>query len=141
KLKNGQACQNGDACASGVCVEGVCCDRACDGACESCKLAESLGTCTFVNGPPVHGSCPGTGPCASRCDGSSSDCAFPDESSDCGSSCSGSIAVRRACNGQGLCIELPPADCPGNFACQDETACATSCSEAADCAPGHPCVN
>ena len=29
-------CTTGAQCASGFCVDGVCCDRACDGSCESC---------------------------------------------------------------------------------------------------------
>lgn len=41
----GSACDGPGACASNVCVDGVCCDTACDGACESCET----GTCTPIS--------------------------------------------------------------------------------------------
>ncbi len=36
-LPNGDACENGGDCQSGFCVDGVCCNEACDGACEGCS--------------------------------------------------------------------------------------------------------
>ncbi len=33
-------------CATGYCIEGVCCDNACDGVCEACDIDGSRGTCT-----------------------------------------------------------------------------------------------
>ncbi len=42
----GSACVEPDGCASGFCVEGICCDTACEGACESCAPA---GTCVPVS--------------------------------------------------------------------------------------------
>jgi hypothetical protein len=41
----GRACQVGDECASGSCVDGVCCSTASCGACFSCAVTGSLGTC------------------------------------------------------------------------------------------------
>lgn len=41
-------CTIGAQCASGFCVDGVCCDRACDGACESCALTGRVGTCSPI---------------------------------------------------------------------------------------------
>src|SRR5215468_7265535 len=34
----GQACGMGTQCESGFCIDGVCCDRACDGQCEACDV-------------------------------------------------------------------------------------------------------
>lgn len=46
-IANGQGCQAGTECASGFCVDGVCCDSACDGVCESCA-APTPGECSPV---------------------------------------------------------------------------------------------
>lgn len=49
----GATCSEGRECASGHCVDGVCCDRECDGACEACTIAaggHSNGTCSFAVG-------------------------------------------------------------------------------------------
>jgi len=43
-----QACTVGAQCASGFCVDGVCCDTACDGACQSCSQTGKVGTCSPV---------------------------------------------------------------------------------------------
>lgn len=39
----GSACDGPGACASGFCAEGICCDTACDGACDSCSPAGICG--------------------------------------------------------------------------------------------------
>jgi len=45
-LPNGAACDSASQCASGSCVDAVCCESSCDGACEGCNAAGSEGTCT-----------------------------------------------------------------------------------------------
>lgn len=42
--ESGAACQSGTECASSFCADGVCCESACDGVCESCALG-TPGTC------------------------------------------------------------------------------------------------
>src|SRR5262249_30592925 len=42
----GVPCAAPSECASGFCVGGVCCETACDGACESCNLNFYAGTCS-----------------------------------------------------------------------------------------------
>ncbi|MBK9264682.1 MAG: hypothetical protein IPM54_33480 [Polyangiaceae bacterium] len=37
---NGLACKTGETCSSGSCVDGVCCDRPCDGLCEACSVSK-----------------------------------------------------------------------------------------------------
>lgn len=37
KRANGLTCQGAAQCLSGFCVQDLCCDSACDGACESCN--------------------------------------------------------------------------------------------------------
>lgn len=44
----GAPCASADECASGACVGGICCDRACDGACEACTISD---------GAPMDGHC------------------------------------------------------------------------------------
>src|SRR5690606_38663405 len=46
---NGESCDLLGECASGNCVEGVCCDAECDGGCESCldaNTGQGDGTCS-----------------------------------------------------------------------------------------------
>ncbi|MGH7271762.1 MAG: hypothetical protein ACREJ3_15125, partial [Polyangiaceae bacterium] len=41
----GAACTSAGQCATGHCVDAVCCESACDGTCESCDIAGSPGHC------------------------------------------------------------------------------------------------
>ena len=66
----GTACAEPTECQSGQCVDGVCCDAACDGVCQSCKVAELEGVCTPYDGatdPETEcggGVCDGASACA-----------------------------------------------------------------------------
>jgi len=63
----GSGCTDGTECASGECVDGVCCADAACGTCEACDLAGSLGTCTTVDdGVDDADSCD---PAANYCEG------------------------------------------------------------------------
>lgn len=53
---NGQPCVTASQCQSGFCVDGVCCDSACEGACVACDLGPNVGTCTAVGDRAVCGS-------------------------------------------------------------------------------------
>lgn len=72
-LPNGSACGHDADCASGFCVDGVCCDGRCDGACAACAVAAGAaadGTC----GPTPAGSV-GEPVCAPYlCDGAAQTC-------------------------------------------------------------------
>ena len=46
KLPNGTGCDGPDSCLSGFCVDGFCCNVACDGECAACDVGGSEGTCT-----------------------------------------------------------------------------------------------
>ncbi len=49
KKTTGAACVEGAECASGSCLQQVCCDKACDGKCNSCKAAGApVGQCTPI---------------------------------------------------------------------------------------------
>jgi hypothetical protein len=110
---NGTACQLGSECASTFCADGVCCESACSGTCESCGLAEK-GKCAPVpSGQDPQKEClpaprPDAGPAAPELDagatdgGEAEDAAgtinFPDSgfvSAD--DKCAGSCNGERAC--------------------------------------------
>jgi hypothetical protein len=126
---NGSTCTSGNDCASGVCVDGICCDQACDGACQSC----STGTCTGTSGAP----CGGDGACAGTC--RSGTCVFPGGETVCGdATCSGSTQrTGYACNGAGVCVQST-ADC-GLYYCVDG-ACPNACDNDADCLGSAHCA-
>lgn len=62
-------CDREAMCETGSCASGVCCDRACDGTCEACDLAGTVGTCARdpvcmpdAGPPPDAGPGPDAGP-------------------------------------------------------------------------------
>lgn len=63
-VENGKGCVGPLECKSGFCVDGVCCNSKCDGACQSCSAAGAAGTC----GPSERGK-DDNGRCKGLCDG------------------------------------------------------------------------
>jgi hypothetical protein len=61
----GADCTAASECASRLCQNGVCCDAICTGACRSCSLPASRGTCSPVTGAADADSCTGTRSCDS----------------------------------------------------------------------------
>src|SRR4030095_2168925 len=56
----GQPCACASECASNFCVDGVCCQTACAGGCQSCAVAGSVGVCTSLpagSAPRNAGTC------------------------------------------------------------------------------------
>ncbi|MDB4980905.1 MAG: Flagellar hook-length control protein FliK [Myxococcales bacterium] len=146
---NGSLCGGGTECASGNCVDGVCCDIACAGQCQACDINGSLGTCkTVTSGPPhraatpVRALCGGDPACGGTCNGvSPTKCTYP--ANQCrGQSCSNNIQVNAAvCDANGVCpaaatVACAPAPCGlgcVNGACQNVTAASrTQCGTFAD---------
>lgn len=125
-LLDGETCTHGGQCASDFCVDSVCCNGACDGACQACNLGGSVGTCTTeANGTTCDGDkvcCGGT--CQECCDHAD---------------CSGSEPV--CVSGQCAACSASPADCPGSTCCNPNNGtCVASCP-AGDpiCGPGNVC--
>jgi MYXO-CTERM domain-containing protein len=112
-------------CSTGNCVDGVCCDTACNGTCQTCSAAKkgsgTDGTCGNVaDGTDPDSECaPNTchaGQCASSCT-TSADCAK-------GTVCVGGGCITPAAQG---------ATCTSNLACQsgncvDGVCCDTTCT-------------
>jgi hypothetical protein len=149
----GASCALGVECGSGVCTDGVCCDRAC-GPCEACTAAAkgggddgSCGPLPAGQAPTVASACPAEpiSTCGRTgvCDGAG-DCAAFDEGTPCldGASCR-----------EGACT-VDPLVCEGSlikqgaetfrdcspYACNGEPACLEACDSALDCAPDKVCT-
>jgi MYXO-CTERM domain-containing protein len=150
RVPPGQPCTVADACTTGICADGFCCNAPCQGQCEACDVTNAEGTCLSVLGKP-HGAraaCdPGTPdhPCLeTSCDGvERSSCAgFVGSSVVCRpASCTKGVAiVQVSCDGQGNCPALTAdnsKECPP-FACE-ANACKTACAADTDCALGYRC--
>lgn len=150
---NGARCTSAAACGSGACVDGFCCNSACDGQCGACDVPGFEGTCSPVAGTP-HGTRPSCGAngeeCASQCNGiDMTQCNVPPVGTPCGPApgCFGDntlIMGAGSCGANGACV-TPQVSC-GNYICCDgvrcsgPTACVTNCQGANSlCAVGYKC--
>lgn len=141
----GEVCSEGTECASTYCVDGFCCDRSCDGQCQSCGEQNNLGTCITVTGTPrgVRQPCAAMDvACVGRCMGSSAtQCGYPAGETTCGSAtCSSDFVVNPApvCSGSGTCIAGGVSSCPAGKFCRNGTCIAqlvdgSPCSASAQC--------
>ena len=143
KSENGASCADAVECSSGFCVDGVCCDKACDGQCEACDDSGNEGTCKPIAGDPHGGrnACAGSGTCGGSCDGVVAQmCDYPHADRTCdgdtANTCKDGTETVNRCNGLGACV-ASPKDC-APFAC-DKAACKTSCTSDADCQTGVHC--
>jgi hypothetical protein len=146
---SGATCSSNTECASDHCVDGVCCDTACDGQCEACNVGGNTGACVPVTGNPrgARAACnhPGT-LCGGTCDGTKrTDCSYPGIGVVCvDAACSGDRATVVAfCDGSGNCPRPESLDCPTgcdpvNPICAD--GCQGTCSTLGDYCSGGVCV-
>jgi hypothetical protein len=108
---NGARCQTAGECTSQRCVDGYCCNDACQGSCQACDVAGHLGACSPVPGGTPYGgrpSCGGAGVCAGYCNNLASGQCFypgPDRTCACPSGVSGTCDAAGGCQVLvGLCI-------------------------------------
>jgi MYXO-CTERM domain-containing protein len=145
-LDSGATCTRNAQCKSGHCVDGVCCESACNAPCQACSVAlKASAADNGVCGPAKIGLDPrglcvdlGAVSCQTdgNCDGKGFCSVYP-ASTACGPpTCSGATKVEYACDGGGKCEATNLADC-SPFSCESG-ACTTSCS-GTDCAPGAFC--
>jgi MYXO-CTERM domain-containing protein len=143
---NGASCTTGDSCTSTHCADGVCCDEQCWGPCRACTLA--------LRGAGEDGECglveAGTNPLDSSGDPErdrdpecldEAACDTPSVCSEAGRCVCETAGLH--CGDDGVTIlsesETPIDDCTP-YRCR-AGACGTSCSSAADCAPGNRCTS
>jgi hypothetical protein len=140
-LTTGASCSVNIQCATGSCVDGVCCSSAACGTCQSCALAASLGTCSPLPAQTEdpRSSCVGT----MACDGKGGCAAFNGNS--CGSAgdcisgfCVDGVCCESSCDQtcyscntvlqlRGKCVALNGGPDPS---------AAAPCAGARSCAPG-----
>ncbi|MBI3200834.1 MAG: hypothetical protein HYZ29_04755 [Myxococcales bacterium] len=142
KQPNGMSCSAGTQCQSGFCVDGVCCDSACNGQCSACDVAPNEGTCSPATGKP-HGTrpeCKGSGtPCEGTCDGvNPAACEYPGNGTACGTTCTGSSETPSFCAGNGVCEPGEAHSC-SPYVCGTDK-CKKSCEKNADCSSGYVCA-
>jgi hypothetical protein len=159
---NGQGCGAGGECASGLCVDGFCCDSVCGGVCESCAASQNGstdGSCLAIPEPDDPDNecggfttCNGQGACALRSLGTtcivSNECASSmcADGVCCESNCTGTC---RDCSitGDGSCGFIPEGiaspDCNVDEACDGAGQCNSgtgeTCASEADCLPSLFC--
>lgn len=142
RVPGGRPCDEASDCETGHCADGVCCDMACGGQCESCAEAGREGECLAVTGEPRgdREACPTDGDpgCESRCDGSERDeCRFVPANEACASRCEDGSETIDRCDGEGACLPGGPRVC-APYRCGD-TACLGDCRVGDDCDPGYRC--
>ncbi len=140
----GTECSTDSECSTGFCADGVCCASACDGQCEACDIAGSVGTCVAVTGTPRgdRPACASDGSeCGGVCDGTNrATCSYPGDSVQCGTqSCSEGVAITGGtCSGAGSCTQQTQS-C-GDYIC-GELACFDSCTSDDQCAEDAFCLS
>jgi hypothetical protein len=116
QLSNGLGCINDAACASGFCVDGVCCESKCEGQCEACDVPGQGGKCVAVKG---------------KAHGTRTACTV-DTANACNS---------KACDGTNTAACVGSIGPCGDYGCDAvELTCKKSCLVDADCADGRECA-
>ena len=155
---NGLTCESGAECASGYCVDGVCCESACDGTCMACNLPSALGTCS-----PTPAGEKDTGTCEhinEACDGQGGCKTAQGKSCSADNECVTGHCVDYVCcegaacetcmacnlNGQGTCSLVANGQedsdsCTGGHKCNGQGTClklgGESCTYGSECIGGY----
>ncbi|MBI2390531.1 MAG: hypothetical protein HYV09_13155 [Deltaproteobacteria bacterium] len=140
-----QRCNKNSECTTGFCVEGVCCNSACQDRCHSCALLTSPGVCTLEPiGVDLKNECGPALSCLGTC-GAGGECIGSGTGTQCARNrCTGpSTGIGPAyCSAPGAACstdDAVPFDC-GAYGCEPAFgACMTACTATRDCAPGHVC--
>ncbi len=125
--ESGSVCTSDSQCAAGYCVEGICCDSACEGACRSCTLDGQWGTCVSL---PDAISCADANVCNGEETCQQGEC-LADQPLDCAND---NPCTTEACHPENGCLFSPVAN---GTSCSNEDVCAgqDTCQDGA-CVPG-----
>jgi N-acetylneuraminic acid mutarotase len=142
----GQACEVGTQCATGHCVDGVCCDTTCSGPCLTCARSGAEGTCSPASpGTDPHRDCGQGGPCDSVCDAAGA-CVDRVGQACVATACTanGTQAIEGAACAVigGACTQITVPCAP--YRCGEKVGAATfgclaQCRSIDDCADGYAC--
>jgi hypothetical protein len=156
-LGNGEGCTAATAssCASGFCVDGVCCSTAsCSGVCQSCSVAGKEGACALATpGTQVSGSCADGQACAAGGGCKAQNGTACSNASSCASGvCADGVCCDGACDGtcvscnqvgrMGKCSPYSAGSDPQNECGLGSDVCRSTCNGAGACdypQAGTPC--
>ncbi|MBI2388402.1 MAG: hypothetical protein HYV09_02185, partial [Deltaproteobacteria bacterium] len=150
----GGVCSLGADCATGFCVDGVCCEQLSCGTCQACNTVGSPGNCAPVISaddpdtcPAATSSCDATGACKKK---QGQACTA---STQCASgSCANGYCCNTACSGGCDVCNVTPGTCTvlakgvtgvscGAYFCDGVSGeCPTACAIDTDCASGYYCA-
>ena len=126
-VASGGACATATGCASGFCVDGVCCDTACGGLCQACSAARKGSGADGVCGPVGLGAdpddeCPqqavSTCGTSGACNGQGACSLYAAGTTCVAGSCSGATATAASlCDGSGVCLPGSTTACPAGDVC------------------------
>jgi hypothetical protein len=143
-LDDGRPCSNANACRSGFCSQGVCCESDCNQICRACNLPGSEGMCKMVPaGEDARDNCAREAPSLCGQDGTlevSGACRRYPVNSECeaGRCTSGVEYAARTCDGAGTCRGVTSKACPSGT-CSGDT-CGAPCSGTNPCQAGFYCL-
>jgi hypothetical protein len=139
----GAACGGAEGCASGHCVDGLCCEQACASPCTSCALPGMGGRCLPVPaGQDPDNDCT-VQPVAmcgldGTCDGAGACRRYPQGAECAPGGCAGDVEqAARICDGNGSCRPPQTRSCAPTVCRQGS--CASRCVNASDCQSGFFC--
>lgn len=144
-LINGASCESPARCASGFCVDGVCCDEACVGSCRSCARPGTAGVCTPApDGEDPDDDCEQDPPSScgrdGACDGRGGCRRHPAGTPCAPGSCLGSTEyAARTCDGAGVCRPATMKSC-APYTCGAQ-GCRSSCDSTGGCVGGSFCAS
>ena len=144
--RDGQLCGKGSECLSGFCVDGLCCENACTGACRSCALASSPGHCMpVVAGNPDPRAMCAVQPASTcgtngKCDGSGGCQKYPVNTVCAAETCVSSVYTPASmCNASGQCVAPDSLPC-APYTC-NANKCFTGCTATAQCVTPNVCMS
>ncbi len=146
-LAVGSPCEDDSACQGNAnCVDGFCCNGPCNGECESCADADSIGMngeCSLIDiaaDPDPDDECSSMGCQSGACNALAAACALDPAGTSCGAAtCANAMLTERECDAAGGCMDVNSA-CGVGYACTGNgSACETSCNDNGDCQPAFHC--